>query len=87
MALSLSTISMPFYETILDFLARGPSVKELVQFRAPAEVQDRFEELLQKNRESLLSPNDAEELERYIQIERMMSLIKAKAYRHLEEPV
>lgn len=87
MALSLSAISMPFYETILDFLARGPSVKELVQFRAPAEVQDRFEELLQKNREGLLSPNDAEELERYIQIERMMSLIKAKAYRNLEEPV
>lgn len=87
MALSLSAISMPFYETILDFLAQGPSVKELVQFRAPAEVQDRFEELLQKNQEGLLSSNDTEELERYIQIERMMSLIKAKAYRHLEEPV
>lgn len=87
MALSLSTISMPFYEAILDFLARGPSAQELVQFRAPDEVQNRFEELLQMNRDSLLSPSDEEELDRYIQIERMMSLIKAKAYRHLENPV
>ena len=87
MALSVSAISMPFYEAILDFLARGPSVQELVQFRAPADVQERFEELLQMNRDGLLSPTDEEELERYIQVERMISLIKAKAFRHLDEPI
>lgn len=84
MSLSVSAVSMPFYEAILDFLARGPSVEELVNFRAPKDVEERFEELLQLNRDGGLSPVDEDELDHYIQIERMMSLIKAKAFRHLE---
>ncbi len=85
MAFSILTVSMPFYEYVLDFLARGPSAQELVRFQPPSSIQQRFEELLEMNREGTLSLGDEEELDRYIQIERMMSLLKAKALRYVED--
>jgi hypothetical protein len=75
-------VSLPFYEHVLDFLANGPSPQEIVDFRPPADVLSRFSELLEASRERNLTAAEQEELDHYIQIDRMVSLIKAKAYRN-----
>lgn len=72
--------SMPFYEEILDFLAAAPSVVDIAGFRPRPEAQNRFSDLVEANRTRKLSLSEEEELDHYIRIERMMALLKAKAY-------
>jgi hypothetical protein len=74
-------ISLLFYEQVLDFLASGPSVQEIINYRPPSASQKRFSQLLDANRQRSLTVEENEELDHYIQIERMISLLKAKAYR------
>ena len=84
-ALDSRTIpTLPFYEQVLDFLVESPSPQEIIAFRPSDAVQKRFSELLALNREQKLSKTEEEELEHYIQIDRMMSLLKAKAYRRMD---
>lgn len=78
-----NNFSFPFYEQVLDFLAQSPSAQELVNFRPSPDAQQRFSALLEQNREGTLSTQEEEELDHYILIERMMTLLKAKAFRHL----
>jgi len=76
--------SLPFYEEVLEFLAGSPSTREIINYRPPSETQRRFSELLDANRRGVLTPQEQDELDHYVRIERMLSLIKAKAYSRVE---
>jgi hypothetical protein len=71
--------TLPPYEQVLEFLASGPSVEEIVAYRPPRAAQARFSRLLEANRERMLNPQEEEELDHYIDMDRMLSLLKAKA--------
>ena len=77
--------SLPFYEQVLEFLASGPSPQEIVAYRPSKAAQARFSRLLEANRERQLSPQDEEQLDHYIDMDRMLSLLKAKASSRLEQ--
>lgn len=77
--------SLPFYEQVLEFLASGPSSQEITAYRPPQAAQARFSRLLEANRERQLSVQEEEELDHYIDMDRMLSLLKAKAYSRLEQ--
>lgn len=79
-------LSLPFYEQVLEFLAASPSAQEIINFRPAPKAQQRFSELLELNRQRALTLAENEELEHYIRIDQMVSLLKAKAYRHLDLP-
>jgi hypothetical protein len=79
-------LSLPYYEQVLDFLARSPSAREIIEFRPSPEAQKRFSELLEANRQRQLTVAEKEELDHYVRIDQMVSLLKAKAYRHLPLP-
>jgi hypothetical protein len=76
--------SLPYYDQILEFLAEGPSAQQIVAFRPQPEAQARFSHLLDVNRQRALTVEEAEELDHYIRIEQMLSLLKAKAYHRLD---
>ena len=78
-----SELSLPFYEDVLEFLASGPSSQQVVEYRPSAVAQKRFSALLEANRKRTLSLEEAEELDHYVQIDRMLSLLKAKSYKRL----
>lgn len=82
--MSLQELSLPYYEQVLEFLAQGPSARQIIVFRPEPEAQERFSYLLDINRESVLTVEEEEELDYYIRIKQMMSLLKTKAYRWLE---
>lgn len=83
--MSVREYSLPYYEEVLEFLAGSPSTQEIIAFRPNRSAQERFSELLQLNRQHELSRQEADELDHYVQIERMMSLLKAKAYTRLDQ--
>ena len=45
-----SEFSLPFYEDVLEFLASGPSVQQLIAYGPAAAAQQRFSSLLEADR-------------------------------------
>ena len=70
-------------EDILAALVASPSSRALINFRPSTKMQSRFSELLEANRQRLLTPTEDEELDDYVYIDQMISLLKANAYQSL----
>ncbi len=71
------------YEEIVDFIAAGTSSQNVVAFRPSEEARKRVWDLVAREKESGLSPEEAAELEHYSQLEHIMRLAKARAKRYL----
>jgi hypothetical protein len=67
------------YDETIEFLARGITPEELVAFRPSAAAGERFEWLVQKEKTDGLLADEREELDRFMEIERVLSLAKARA--------
>ena len=61
-----------------DFLTRGPSPEEIVSWRPSAVVEDRYLELVEKNTDGSLAPDEEKELEAFLNSEVLLSLLKAR---------
>ena len=67
----------------LAFLARGPQPNQIVDYQpSPAAVQ-RMRELLQRNREGSLSPEDEAEMDDIAEADHVVTQVKAQARLHL----
>lgn len=71
------------YLDVVDYLASGPTPEELADAKASPEVQERITELLDKNRQGIISSDEAAELDRYEQLDYLMTLVKLRARRLL----
>jgi hypothetical protein len=67
------------YDEVIAFFASGPSREEIAAFRLSDEMIARVRELLQKNSVGTLTPDEADELDLCVQIDRMMLLIRSRA--------
>ena len=63
---------------ITDFLATNPTPEEIIAYRLPDDLQARAHELLDKNGEGELTPEEHEEMIDFARIDQMMSLLKIK---------
>ncbi|MBN1679948.1 MAG: hypothetical protein JW966_06620 [Anaerolineae bacterium] len=66
-------------DVITDFLASAPSVDEIIAYRLPDYLQERSHFLLEKNRGEGLTPSERQEMDEFLQIDHIMTLVKAKA--------
>lgn len=71
------------YQEILDLLISQPSPEVIMGFRVSEGTQSRLQSLLQKNRESALTPGESAELDLYEQLDTVMGLLKVRAYKKL----
>lgn len=66
-------------DEITDFLATSPTPIAIVAFHPSDALSQKAHELLEKNRQNQLTTDERSELEAFIQLEHLMSLLKAKA--------
>jgi hypothetical protein len=69
----------PVYMELVDFVARGSTPEEVANFRPSPEAQRRVADLLDRQRESKLTDEEASELDGFVQLEHILGLAKAKA--------
>ena len=69
---------------VLEKLAELPSPQEVMALRPSPELQARISELLRKNRDEGLTPEEDAEWQRYEWVEHLMRLAKARALAKLE---
>ncbi len=75
-----STIETSTYSEVLDFLLARPTPEAIASFKVSDSSQMRLRKLLDKNREGGLSEVENAELDLYEQLDRLVTLLKARAY-------
>lgn len=73
----MSTIKA--YGEVVDFIAAGTTPRNVIDFRPSAEAQSRVTELIQKEKNSEITPIERSELDDYMNLEHLMLLAKARA--------
>jgi hypothetical protein len=75
----MSTIDYPaLYDDLLDVLAASADAHRVLAFRLSDEKQARLDELLEKNREGMLTNEESSELDAYERFEHLVRLLKAR---------
>lgn len=73
------------YDRFLEYLAEKVSLADILAFQAPEKDQDRLNELTEKNKAETLTPGERVELDDMLAFNRLMTLLKVRAYTALKE--
>lgn len=66
-------------DEITDFLASNPTPQDIIAFKPSETLEQRALDLLQRNRENRLTPEEKTEMEAFIQMDHFMTMLKAKS--------
>ncbi len=69
------------YEEIVDFIAGGSTPGDVAVWTPSQEAQDQVADLLRAEKAGTLSPAERADLDRYMELEHLMRLAKARARR------
>ena len=72
-------VKVPIYQKLVEYLANSTTPEQVIAFRIDDATQARGEELLDKNNEGELSPEERLELEELRQFHQVVSKLKAQA--------
>jgi len=72
------------YDEIVDFIAMA-SPAAVLGFKPSQTTKDRVANLINREKTESLSIDESAELDRYLQLEQIMRLAKARARRHVPE--
>jgi hypothetical protein len=67
------------YEEFVDFIAAGTTPSGVVAFRPSEATKERVQDLIRREKNGGLSPEETAELDHYLHIEHVMRLAKARA--------
>jgi hypothetical protein len=70
-------------QEVFQFLARRPSSEEILAFRPSAQAVERLSDLLDKNREGLLTTDEESELDTMQSLNHLFALLKVQARHQL----
>jgi hypothetical protein len=69
------------YRYVLKFLTSNPSPQDILDFRPTQATQARISKLLEKNRAGELLPAESTELDEYVHINEVLSLLKTQTFK------
>ena len=69
----------PAYLEIIDFIAAGTTPAAVAHFRPSPEAQQRVAELMEREKESGLPPEEKAELDHFMELEHILRMARARA--------
>jgi hypothetical protein len=66
-------------DELTDFLVSEPTPHEIIAFKPPDSLDQRLHELLDKNSAGVLTGSEQAELNRFLEVNHLLILLKAKA--------
>jgi hypothetical protein len=67
------------FDEITDFLLSAPAPQQIIAFKPSKELDDRLHELLEKNGQERLTQEERVELDTFLQVDHLLTILKAKA--------
>ncbi|MGI8503677.1 MAG: hypothetical protein ACR2LR_21480 [Hassallia sp.] len=71
------------YDEIIDFIAGGTTPQSVIDFKLSNAAQERLEDLVYAHQTGELTPEEKKELDRFLTLEHIMRLAKARAYKYI----
>lgn len=72
-------VATPADQEIVDFFVSGPTPEEIIRFRSSEEASLRIEDLIAREKDAALTPEESAELDHCLHLEHLMRMAKAKA--------
>ena len=69
----------PVYDELVEYLARIATPEQILAFKVSDTMQQRADELLDRNNEGELTSEEQAELQQMLHFDHMVSLLKARA--------
>lgn len=73
------TAAQPGYLEFIDFIAAGTTPEQVIAFRPSLGAQKRVEDLITREKEEGLSPDERAELDHFFDLEHILRMAKARA--------
>ena len=73
------SVASPAYFEIVEFIAAGTTPESVASFRPSLEAQQRFAELIEREKDGELSLDEKAELDHFEELEHILRMAKAKA--------
>lgn len=70
----------PAYEEIIKFIAGGVTPQSLIDFQASEAVKERVADLIFREKNETISPEEKSEIDHYMVLEHLLRMAKAHAY-------
>lgn len=74
----------PIYQEIIDFIAAGTTLQNLVDFSLSADAKERIADLIHREKTTGLTSEETAELNHCLQLEHLMRLAKSRARYYLK---
>ena len=81
----VANIQQSIFEELADFMVSQPTLGQIAAYHISEAAEQRIHELLEKNQQATLTPDEREEMTRFLAVSHLMTLAKAKARLRLEE--
>jgi len=81
----VSNVVSPVYDELVEYLARAATAEQILAFKVSEAMQQRADELLDRNNDDELTAEEQAELQQMLHFDRMVSLLKARAARPLKQ--
>lgn len=75
----MSNAAIPSYLEIVDFIAAGTTPQTVVDYRPSPKAQQRLAELISREREGSLSPEEKSEIDHFMGLEHILRMAKVRA--------
>jgi hypothetical protein len=72
------------YDEFVDFIAAGSTPQAVIDFRPSEQAKMHVADLIRRHKTESLSAEETEELNRYLHVEHLMRLAKARARQRLQ---
>ena len=77
-------LTVELFDEILAFMLSNPTADQIIAFRLPAYLENRLHNLLEQNRDSGLLADEKAELNEFLQIDHLFTMLKARARHKLK---
>lgn len=69
----------PAYLEFIDFIAAGTTPEQIIAFRPSIKAQQRVTDLIEREKEGMLSAEEKAELDHFLDLEHILRVAKARA--------
>ncbi len=80
----MSNAAVPYYLEIIDFIAAGTTPQSVVDYRPSDAAQRRVDELIAREKEGSLWPQEQSDLDHFMELEHIIRVAKARARQILQ---
>lgn len=81
--MSTSVKTTKVYDEIIEFIAAGTTPQSVIDFQVSEAAKERLADLIYRSKTEGLTQDEKSELDKYLVLEHIMRLAKARAYQYI----